>query len=1166
MFPYGRDTGYPEYPPQRPVPGLSQQGNWSRARYMPQTFPPPYFPTAHEYAYMPVRHSALYDFNFTSVAQDFYAPPFRHHSGRPSRQGAGIGFHNPPHAFQRFAHRPQSSHFHPYPGSFSSEAPRSDSLHDPSSNRTDRPYRIQNKNRGNRANAPGVHHTPSLPPPSRDASPEVTIEKPLDSSNLEPVSGLHSTTTSTLSSHSIVHHNLREKLIDHLRAGTYQCLICISNVRQRDSVWSCTTCYHIYHLPCIKSWAQKCTSDSSTTTTHATWRCPSCQTKQLSTVAEINYVCFCRRIRDPEYHPARTSIPHGCDEVCGKIRTKSEVSEGGVDHSYVKQTFCTHPCTELCHPGPCPPCTASVSMSCPCGRVQRAALCGDKPPAPCGQLCGRQLGSIDKPLERCACKIHTCLFACHEGLCPPCIWIIETGCYCGKEHNRFSCGGDDALKLNLAPDTLEQIYTAMAKFHSSTDERLLVTKLDKSLTLCSTNSDSILEVNDSPAMAVSTPAPKTHEAQSTCDAIETQTPLAPLLEPPAVSVAPSFSCGGICGQPLACGNHSCPDICHTGECKPCALDPSRCFTCPCGRIPLSKLVLSNDPAGDRRNCSDPVPTCPNECARPHPLCGHPCPKVCHSGPCNPCELSIVLKCRCGRTSKELKCVQFEELAHSDGVAQLLCERVCKKKKVCGRHKCKLKCCDLTSHPCNEVCERLLTCRRHVCEEPCHPGPCGSCWRGVIYTEIYCRCGSAVLHPPQPCGSSPPECTQPCDRPHDCAHPVRHTCHNEPTCPPCAVLLTKECPGGHGVQFSVPCFQPVLTCGRVCGKPLPQCSHFCTRLCHVGSCLTEPDTDNAESATSFKCSQPCQKPRSDCGHACNLPCHEAEGKTCLQAALSTKFTPGKSLNVAVSSLWPRCQYSYTVVCPCGNRKAKQTCHQVQLKRCIMAQQDESSVRPESILNPSLFDKRESEPLKLLACDHTCTEVAQQAPSTSGQQYPGTAGWKRGFDQEAEATIGDKKDSFDPPEYSDFLRQYALHNYAFALSVERQLYNMVLQFWQPLKSSKGEPLRSLEHHFAAMGPKRRRFVRELCEFYGIEAYTMDPEPKRHIMVLAKRGSIRLPGDTTDHRYSLTNCLKRDFPGTIRLREGVTIPKKPVKKYGPPPLYTAQSTYASILANRK
>lgn len=43
----------------------------------------------------------------------------------------------------------------------------------------------------------------------------------------------------------------------------------------------------------------------------------------------------------------------------------------------------------------------------------------------------------------------------------------------------------------------------------------------------------------------------------------------------------SSSCGGVCGRKLGCGNHSCGDMCHQGECKKCEVkDLVRCY---CGK-------------------------------------------------------------------------------------------------------------------------------------------------------------------------------------------------------------------------------------------------------------------------------------------------------------------------------------------------------------------------------------------------------------------------------------------------------------------------------------------------------------------------------------------------------------------------------------------------------
>ena len=45
-------------------------------------------------------------------------------------------------------------------------------------------------------------------------------------------------------------------------------------------------------------------------------------------------------------------MPHSCGEVCGRSRGEP----------------CVHKCVDICHAGPCPTCTATVLVSCPCGR------------------------------------------------------------------------------------------------------------------------------------------------------------------------------------------------------------------------------------------------------------------------------------------------------------------------------------------------------------------------------------------------------------------------------------------------------------------------------------------------------------------------------------------------------------------------------------------------------------------------------------------------------------------------------------------------------------------------------------------------------------------------------------------------------------------------------
>ena len=37
--------------------------------------------------------------------------------------------------------------------------------------------------------------------------------------------------------------------------GHYECLICMNEVRRNSKVWSCHTCWSVFHLTCIKKWA-----------------------------------------------------------------------------------------------------------------------------------------------------------------------------------------------------------------------------------------------------------------------------------------------------------------------------------------------------------------------------------------------------------------------------------------------------------------------------------------------------------------------------------------------------------------------------------------------------------------------------------------------------------------------------------------------------------------------------------------------------------------------------------------------------------------------------------------------------------------------------------------------------------------------------------------------
>uniref|UniRef100_A0A158QJ94 R3H domain-containing protein n=1 Tax=Rodentolepis nana TaxID=102285 RepID=A0A158QJ94_RODNA len=684
----------------------------------------------------------------------------------------------------------------------------------------------------------------------------------------------------------------------------------------------------------------------------------------------------------------------------------------------------------------------------------------------------------------------------------------------------------------------------------------------------------------------------------------------------ALFVGTVFSCEQRCDRPLDCEHHFCTDVCHPGECKSCPLLPQNCVTCPCGRVPLSKLclrylgigackVMNGDIHGNRQSCTDPIPVCPNTCDRPNPICGHPCPEKCHQGPeCPPCKLTTQINCRCGKSSKEIPCYQYALAVKNDpcelpaslshflpaiclhpstskqlqliflithigyeyintrlfvsASIQFLCNRVCAKKKTCGRHKCNRKCCDMVIHSCQEICGRTLSCGKHTCEDRCHCGPCGSCWRGVIYEEIYCHCGYTCLNPPQPCGTKPPDCDRPCTRQHACTHEVRHNCHSDPECPKCTELTVKRCIGDHTWMYNVPCFITVITCGNICDKPITGCSHRCQRQCHAGSCLSDTQ----------KCTQPCSKPRPSCGHPCGQPCHEVKGITCEVAYRNSK-----------------CQVLIALQCSCGFRKEEQRCCQVKGLVGSLSQKDPNFLlRPPTI--PGLpFGLPTNE---ILPCDNSCAMAKRLAEGKSkGEaEETGPKMWPRGGHAIDEMQLS----AFPPPEYPDNLKQYASNNSTFANTVEEvfcdivQEVNSILTSLSPICKNSFLPnfiLKALDslkpnergiivpgkvitHNFNPMQKDKRWFIKELAEFYGIQCVEMDPKPNTFVQAMAKSGWAKFPGGTSKHNcVTLSKQIEASFVGTVKLNPNV---QKPVHASQKPASLRCDNTSTSSTSTRR
>ncbi|CAG9786326.1 unnamed protein product [Diatraea saccharalis] len=726
----------------------------------------------------------------------------------------------------------------------------------------------------------------------------------------------------------------RERLSEQLDKGTLECLVCCERVKQIDPVWSCSNCYHVLHLRCIRKWAMSSVVEGK-------WRCPACQ--NTSEEIPMDYRCMCGYVRSPEYQRGNSGA-HTCGKACRRPRT------------------CPHPCTLLCHPGPCPPCQATITKHCGCGAESRSVMCSSKLPQVCGRVCNRLLD----------CGVHTCQKECHEGTCEDCTENVTQVCYCPAAQSRS------------VPCTRE-------------------TGLDK-----------------------------------------------------------QWSCGEACSRVLSCGHHVCRSTCHPPPCPPCQMLPNLVPTCPCGKTKL--------PEGSRKACTDPIPLCGNICAKPLP-CGPPgdrhfCKQDCHEGACPVCPDKTLVQCRCGHSSREVPCSELPQTYNN-----IFCQKKCNKKLSCGRHRCRTSCCAASSHRCAVVCGRTLSCQTHRCEEFCHTGHCAPCPR-LGFVEVRCACGEQALLPPVPCGARPPACSADCRVRRPCRHPPHHACH-QGDCPPCVVLTTKRCHGGHEERKTIPCSQDEFSCGLPCGKPLPCGKHTCIKTCHKGPCDTG------------KCTQPCVEKRPSCGHPCSAPCHSSSGAACPSAAA--------------------CRRPVRATCPCGRRALDRPCQDNarDLAKII------SAIAATKIQENGTVDlsevQRPVNMLKTLECDDECRVEQRTRQMALALQI-------RNPDVSSKLA----------PRYSDGLRATATKEPAFAQQVHDKLTELV-------HLAKKSKQKTRSHSFPSMNWQKRQFIHELCEHFGCESVAYDAEPNRNVVATADREKSWLPAMSILEVVS-REAGKRRVPGPV------------------------------------
>lgn len=575
---------------------------------------------------------------------------------------------------------------------------------------------------------------------------------------------------------------LVQEIEERLTKGTVECMICCDTVRRSAPIWSCSACYSIFHLNCIKKWAR---APTYSLPHNNNWRCPGCQSVQLTSSNEIKYLCFCGKRPDPpsDFY----LIPHSCGESCGKPL-------GG------DECLCPHVCVLQCHPGPCPPCKAfAPPRLCPCGKKNVTTRCSDRQSLlTCGHPC-------DKLLE---CGRHRCERICHLGPCDPCRLPINASCFCSKRKTEAILCGDMAVKGEI--------------------------KAEAGLFSCGSTCGRRLGCGNHICMETCHPG-----NCAECDLLPTRVKTCccgknGLEEERKSCLDPIPTCSQVCGRSLPCGMHRCKETCHVGDCSPCLVLVSH--KCWCGStsrtVECYKTTTRNErftcekPCGQKKNCgrhrcserccplSNPnnilsADWDPHFCSMPcgkKLRCGqHACESLCHIGHCPPCPQTIFtdLTCACGKTSipPPLPC----------GTPPPSCQLPCSIPQTCchpASHSCHYGDCPPCPVPaakecigghvvlrnipcgskdirCNELCGKIRQCGLHACGRTCHPPPCDN---QSAVQGIRASCG-------QTCGAPRRDCR------HTCIDP----CHPSSPCPDkrCEFLVTITCVCGR-IRENVRC--------------------------------------------------------------------------------------------------------------------------------------------------------------------------------------------------------------------------------------------------------------------------------------------------------------------------------------------------------------------------
>ncbi|KFY98309.1 hypothetical protein V500_01742 [Pseudogymnoascus sp. VKM F-4518 (FW-2643)] len=338
--------------------------------------------------------------------------------------------------------------------------------------------------------------------------------------------------------------------------GLYECPICTSEVLKNSKVWSCKTCWTVFHLSCVKKWAK---NEGSTQQNRQQlqegelpparqWRCPGCNLPKDD--MPESYTCWCAKDVDPKAIPGLP--PHSCGQTCGKPRAPRN---------------CPHPCDLMCHAGPCPPCPhMGPIQACFCGKEEVSKRCIDTH-YDSGWSCGKKCGDM------MPCGEHECEKGCHEGLCGSCEVLVESRCYCGKVEKMVPCSdrGDEKDSSIVKEDNEVDSWTGSFECGNVCKRAYDCGRhfCEKS---CHEQTADVPHCPLSPDVVTHCPCGKSTLKDLDCTRVSCDEPIP--------------HCQKLCLKQLACG-HECQQKCHEGECMPCLKVVP--IICRCGRTTSSTI-------------------------------------------------------------------------------------------------------------------------------------------------------------------------------------------------------------------------------------------------------------------------------------------------------------------------------------------------------------------------------------------------------------------------------------------------------------------------------------------------------------------------------------------------------------------------------------------------